>query len=274
MAARATWKGQLEIGRLVCPVALHAAVTTAERVGCHIVNRWTGHRVRRVFVDAETGGPVERDDQAKGHETDRGRTVVVEEEEFAGATPKSDKTLRVEAFVPCAKVDTLYFGRPYHLTPDGEAAGTAFAVIHAGLAGREAAAIARTVLFRRPRPALFRAQGSGLVADTRGFDHEARDAAKVFDAIPEMKVDKAMLHLARHIIDTKRGSRQPERFEDRYDDALAALVKAKAGGKAIPRAKPPEAANPIDPTEALRKSAAKAKVMAPAKRAAARRKAG
>ena len=256
MAPRAIWKGHLEIGQLVCPVALHAAASTSERVAFHIVNRKTGHRVRRVFVDAETGEPVERDDQAKGYETDRGKTIVVEDEELAEAVPESDKTLRVEAFIPCGEVDTLYFDRPYYLTPDGEAAETAFAVIRAGLAKRKAAAVARTVLFRRLRPVLIRAQGAGLVADTLEFDHEVRDAAKVFDDIPELKLDKEMLDLARHIIDTKRGKFQPERFEDRYDDALAALVKAKAEGKAIPKPKPPEAAKPIDLMEALRKSAA------------------
>ena len=76
-----------------------------------------------------------------------------------------------------------------------------------------------------------------------------------------------MLDLARHIIDTKRGKFQPERFEDRYDDALAALVKAKAEGKAIPKPKPPEAAKPIDLMEALRKSAA-AKAKAKRRRSA------
>ncbi len=277
MASRAIWKGHLEIGQLVCPVALHAAASTSERVAFHIVNRNTGNRVRRVFVDAETGKPVERDDQAKGYETDRGKTIVVEEEELAEAVPESDKTLRVEAFISCGEVDTLYFDRPYYLTPDGEAAETAFAVIRAGLAKRKAAAIARTVLFRRLRAVLIRAQDTGLVANTLEFDHEVRDAAKVFDDIPELKLDKEMLDLARHIIDTKRGKFQPERFEDRYDDALAALVKAKAEGKAIPKPKPPEAAKPIDLMEALRKSAAakaKTKARAPARRAASRRKAG
>jgi DNA end-binding protein Ku len=279
MAPRPIWKGRLEIGQLACPVALHAAASTAERVSFHIVNRKTGHRVRRVFVDAETGEPVDRDEQAKGYETDRGKTVVIDEEELAEAVPESDKTLHVEAFVPCAEIDTLYFDRPYYLTPDGEAAETAYAVIRAGLAKKKAAAVARTVLFRRLRPVLIRAQGPGLVANTLEFDHEVRDAAKVFDDIPEMKLDEEMLDLARHIIGTKRGKFQPERFEDRYDDALAALVKAKAEGKALPKPKEPEAAKPIDLMEALRKSAAakaktKAKPKAPAKRAASRRKAG
>jgi DNA end-binding protein Ku len=193
MAPRAIWKGHLEIGQLVCPVALHAAASTSERVAFHIVNRKTGHRVRRVFVDAETGEVVEREDQAKGYETDRGKTIVLEEEELAEAVPEGDKTLRVEAFIPCGEVDTLYFDRAYYLTPDGEAAETAFAVIRAGLAKRKAVAIARTVLFRRLRAVLIRAQGAGLVANTLEFDHEVRHAAKVFDDIPELKLDEEML---------------------------------------------------------------------------------
>ena len=145
MAPRAIWKGHLEIGQLVCPVALHAAASTSERVALHIVNRRTGHRVRRVFVDVETGEPVERDEQAKGYETDRGKTIVVEDEELAEAVPESDKTLSVEAFIPCGEVDTLYFDRPYYLTPDDEAAETAFAVIRAGLAKRKASSVAPLV---------------------------------------------------------------------------------------------------------------------------------
>ena len=108
---------------------------------------------------------------------------MLEDEELAEAVPESDKTLRV--VIPCGEVDTLYFDRPYYLTPDGEAAETAFAVIRAGLAKRKAAAIARAVLFRRLRAVLIRAQGTGLVADTLEFDHEVRDAAKVFDYTAE-----------------------------------------------------------------------------------------
>ena len=274
MPSRAIWKGHLEIGQLVCPVALHAAASTSERVSFHIVNRATGHRVHRVFFDSETDKPVDRDDQAKGYETSSGKSVVLEDEELAEAVPEGDKTLRVEAFIACDEVDTLYFDRPYYLTPDGEAAETVYGVICAGLEKKSVTAIARTVLFRRLRPVLIRAQGGGLVANTLEFDHEVRDATKVFGAIPELKLDGEMLDLARHIIDTKRGKFQPERFEDRYDDALAALVKAKAEGKELPKPKEPEAAKPIDLLEALRNSAAaKAKAKAPAKRSAPRRKA-
>ena len=209
MAARAIWKGHLQLGQLACPVALHAAASTAERVSFHIVNRRTGHRVRRVYLDVETGKPVDREDQAKGYETDRGKTVILDEDELAEAVPESDKTLHVEAFIPCAEVDALYFDRPYYLTPDGEAAETAFAVIRAGLAKRKVAALAHAMLFRRERAVMIRAQGPGLVANTLEYGHEVRDAEKVFKDVPELKLEKEMLDLARHIIDTKRGKFDP-----------------------------------------------------------------
>ena len=65
MAPRANWKGFLRIGEVSCAVALYTAASTSERIAFHTVNRATGHRVRREFVDAETGRPVERDDQVK-----------------------------------------------------------------------------------------------------------------------------------------------------------------------------------------------------------------
>src|SRR5690606_29115487 len=88
MATRALWKGHLSIGELSCAVALYAAATTSERVSFHIVNRKTGNRVRREYVDEETGKPVDRDDQVKGYETSKGNYVLLEPDEIAAAVPE------------------------------------------------------------------------------------------------------------------------------------------------------------------------------------------
>ena len=88
MAARAIWKGYLRFGELVCPAALHAAASTSDRVSFHVVNRETGHRVRRVYVDAETEKPVEREDQVRGYETESGKTVILEPDEITDLIPE------------------------------------------------------------------------------------------------------------------------------------------------------------------------------------------
>jgi DNA end-binding protein Ku len=277
MAARANWKGVLKIGEVTCPVALYTAASTAERIAFHILNRKTGHRVHREFVDAETGKPVEAKQQVKGYETGAGDYIPFEPEEIEKAVPEADKTLDVEAFVPCDQVDDVYFDRPYYLAPATPAGADAFALIRDGIAKAKVAAVARTVLFRRVRSVLIRADGAGLIAHTLEFDYEVRSAEDAFGELPASKADDEMLDLALHIIKKKAGRFDPEKFDDRYDAALLELVKAKMEDRKIEAPKPPEPTKPPDLMEALRQSveevgARAAKPKGPARKTAAKSK--
>ncbi|MEE3627586.1 Ku protein [Nitrospirillum sp. BR 11752] len=255
MAPRANWKGFLKIGEVSCPVALYTAASASERIAFHTVNRATGHRVHRQFVDSETGKPVEREDQVKGYEVARGEYVILEPEEVAAAVPESDKTLSVLAFIPCGEIDDVYFDKPYYLAPSDRHADEAYALIREGLRAKKVAALAQTVLFRRARTVLVRAHGAGLIATTLNFDYEVRPAAQAFDEIADIKIEGEMLDLAKHIIETKKGTFKPEDFDDRYEAALADLVKAKLEGKALPAAKRAPPRKTTDLMAALRESA-------------------
>lgn len=252
---RAIWKGRLAIKALSCEVSLHAAASEAERVAFHTLNRATGNRVRREYVDAGTGEPVARDEQVKGYETDKGRYVLLEPEDIEAAVPDSDKTLAVEAFIPCEEVDTVYFDRPYFLAPATETDVEAYELIREGLRAEKSSALARAILFRRLRAVLIRPSGPGLIAHTLSFDYEVRPAADAFADIPEVRIDSEMLDLAKHIIKTKAGAFDPADFDDRYDAALAELVKAKVEGRAIKAPKRPRAPKVVDLMQALRASA-------------------
>jgi Ku70/Ku80 beta-barrel domain len=92
VAARAIWKGFIKFGEVPVAVALYTAASSSERIAFNTLNRATGNRVRREFVDSETGKPVERDEQVKGYEVENGDYVVLEPEEVASAVPGSDKT--------------------------------------------------------------------------------------------------------------------------------------------------------------------------------------
>lgn len=274
MAARAIWKGHLSVGELSCAVALYSAATTSERISFHIVNKKTGNRVRREYVDEQTGKPVERDDQVKGYETAKNTYVILEPDEIASAVPEGDKTLSVAAFVPCDEVDTAYFDKPYFLTPADEVAETAFALIRDGMRQQKVAALARAVLFRRVRSVLLQPGDGGFLATTLHFDYEVLPASDAFANMPDLTIKGEMLDLARHIIDTKRGTFDPTAFDDRYDAALAELVRAKAEGREIEMPKKQAEGKVIDLMQALRDSAgaagkAKAKpAPTPAKRKA------
>ncbi|HBQ33450.1 Ku protein [Brucella anthropi] len=254
VAPRANWKGFIKFGEVSCPVALYTAASTFERISFHTINRKTGNRVRREFVDSETGEPVERDDLVKGYELDDHRNVVLEPEEVAAAIPESDKTLRIEAFIPCDQVDTAFFDKPYYLAPEkmGE---EAFVLLRDGMRNAKVAAIARTVLFRRMRTVLIRAHRKGLTASTLNFDYEVRSAQKAFDDIPDIKIEGEMLELAEHIINTKAGAFDASKFDDRYEEAVAEMVKAKIEGRSLPNKKVPVASKPSDLLKALRESA-------------------
>lgn len=240
-------------------MALYTAASTSERISFHILNRKTGHRVRRQFVDSETGRPVDRDEQVKGYEIGSDDYVILEPDEIASAVPDSDKTLSVSAFIGCDEIDDVYFDKPYYLAPSDAHAEEAFALIRDGMRAQDVAALAQTVLFRRLRTVLVRPHGAGMIATTLNFDYEVRSAEDAFSGVADMSIKGEMLDLAKHIIKTKEGRFDPASFEDRYEAALAELVKAKAEGRTIETRKLPRREKVVDLMAALRESARIAK---------------
>lgn len=276
MAPRANWKGTLRIAEVLCPVALYTAASTSERVSFHTINRATGHRVRREFVDGETGKPVERDDQVKGYELAKDEYITLDPSEIAAAIPESDKVLDVSAFIACGDVDDIYFDRPYYLAPADRAGEDVYILIREGLRRTGTVALARTMLFRRMRSLLVRAQGDGLVATTLNFDYEVRSAEEAFADISAIRIEGEMLDLARHIIGTKMGRFDISAFDDRYENALIDLVRAKQEGRRIAPPPKEKAEKVVDLLAALRESAGMAGKAPRGRKAppASRRKAG
>jgi DNA end-binding protein Ku len=252
---RASWKGFLKIAEVTFPVALYGAVSTTERIALHTINRATGHRIRRQFVDAETGETVERDDQVKGYEVGKDEYVSVEPDEIAAIIPHGDKILSVSAFIDLAGVDDLYLDKPYYLAPSDRSADETIGLVREGMHAANAAAVAQTVLFRRARTLLIRAHDKGLVATTLNFDYEVRSAEEVFSPIPVKKISGEMLDLAIHIIKTKQGAFDPREFHDRYEGALTELVKLKLDGKPIPKQAADKSEATVNLMQALRDSA-------------------
>ncbi len=255
MAARAIWKGVIKIAEIVCPVSMYTAASQSERIALHMVNRSSGHRLKRVYVDDKTDKPVDFEDQVKGYETSEGHYVVLEPEDIAAAVPESDKALTVDRFIACNKIEPTYFDKPYYLLPSTEIGNETFVLIREALRDRKAAAIAHAVLFRRLRPVLIRAHHKGLIATTLNFDYEVRSASEAFSDIKKRKIEPEMLELAKHILKTKAGKFDPSKFDDRYEAALADLVEAKISGKKIVPLRPPKLTKSADLLEALRMSA-------------------
>ncbi|MBY3433715.1 Ku protein [Rhizobium laguerreae] len=251
---RANWKGFIRFGEVTAPVALYSASSSTDRISFNILNKKTGNRVRREYFDSETENPVGKDDQIKGYEIENGQFLKIEPDEVAAVVPESDKTITVLKFIPLVEIDTVYFDKPYYLVPD-KFGSAGYALLRDGMRRAGVAAIGRTVIFRRMRTMLITPDEDGLVATTLNFDYEVRSAEEAFADIPVMDIQGEMLDLAKHIIKTKVGEFHPEDFGDRYEAALADLVKAKMEGRAIPQRPEPSVSKPDDLLVALRKSA-------------------
>jgi DNA end-binding protein Ku len=252
---RAYWKGFLKLSLVSCPIALFPASTSAEKTRFHQINKRTGNRLRQQMVDAETGRVVDKEHKSRGYEVSKGRYVEVEEDELDAVQLESTHTIDIDEFVDEAEIDQRYLDRPYYIAPAGKAGADAFVVIRDALKKKGKVALARVVLTNREHVIALRPLGKGLLGTTLRYPYELRDEDVYFKDIPSPKVTKEMVDLAAHILDSKSSKFDPDKFEDKYEEALKKLIKRKAAGKVIemPEREAP-AEKPADLMEALRQS--------------------
>jgi DNA end-binding protein Ku len=273
MAVRPAWRGYLKLSLVTCAVELFNATTQTEKISFRVINRETGNPVRRIYVDAETGDPVDDEDQVKGYEVGGDEYLLVEEDEIEAVQIESSHTLNLDGFVQKAEIDPIYLDTPYYLAPADEVSEEAFAVIRDALREKKMAGMARIVLYRRERPVAIEPRDRGMLLTTLRFDKLVRKPKEIFSGIEKVDVDDEMTELAAHIIDRKRMKFDPSRFEDKYEEALADLIEAKRKGKKPPVAKAPERpSNVINLFDALKKSLASDGGDAKGGKAEARRK--
>jgi DNA end-binding protein Ku len=134
MAPRANWKGFLRLSLVTCPVALYPATSDAEKISFNQINKNTGHRIRYVRVDAETGEEVANEDIIKRYEVDKDTYLEVTKDELENIALKSTRTIDIDEFVKREGIDPRYLIRPYYLRPDGKVGHDAFAVIRETIA--------------------------------------------------------------------------------------------------------------------------------------------
>jgi DNA end-binding protein Ku len=151
-------------------------------------------------------------------------------------------------------VDEIYLDESFYIVPNDEVAYEAFAVIREAMKKKDVVGLGRVVMHRRERLLMLQARGKGIAATALRYKPEVRKEDAYFDEIPATKVPSDMLQLAEHILDQKKGHFDPSKFEDRYEDALGALIKAKRAGKAPPSSPSPKPSNVINLMDALRRS--------------------
>jgi DNA end-binding protein Ku len=254
VAPRAYWKGYLKLSLVSCPIALFPATSEREKISFHQLNKETGNRIRYRKVDAETGDEVDNANIIKGYEVAKGEYIELEPEEIDAVAIDSKRVIDIDEFVPKAEIDELYLRDPYFIVPDGEVGQQAFAVIREAIRKEGMVALGKVVFTSREHVIALEPRDQGMVGVTLRYPYEVRQPEEYFDTIDDEKVPKDMLDLAIHIVDTKRGKFEPEKFEDHYENALKELLRKKQKGEKIERSKEPASTNVVNLMEALRQS--------------------
>ena len=156
--------------------------------------------------------------------------------------------------MPRDEVDEIYLDGSYYMTPTDKAGVEAFSVIREAMEKEDVVGLARVVMFRREKLMMLQPRGKGIMATALRYRNEVREEKPYFSDIKKEKMPADMLKLAQHIVGTKMGHFDPDKFEDRYETALSKMIKAKQAGKELPEPEAPKRDNVINLMDALRKS--------------------
>ncbi len=267
MAPRANWNGYLKLSLVSCAIALYPASSTSQRISFNTINRKTGNKVRRIYIDPDSHEEVESADQVKGYAVSKDTYVLIEDEDLDALKIESSHTIDIGKFVPRHEIDPRYMDVPYYIVPNDKVAQEAFAVIREAMREADVVGIGRVVISRRERVIMLEPFERGMLGTVLRYGYEVRAAAAYFDDIPNVSLPEEMKGLAKVIIDRRAGAFDAAEFTDRYEDAVADMVRAKQAGSTVRSSQAaPNASNVIDLMEALRKSIGGA--MAPASKAA------
>src|SRR5262249_50782197 len=148
---RPYWKGYLKLALVSCPIALHAACSSAERIAFRQINKATGNRLRQQLIDEETGEPVAPEHKGRGYEVAKGQYLIIEDAELEAIEIESTHTIEIDSFVPRSEIDQRFFDSSYYVMPSEPVGQEAFAVIREAMRGQGMVALGRLVLSKRER---------------------------------------------------------------------------------------------------------------------------
>ena len=253
MAARPTWKGYLKISLVNIPIKVFPATDAAATLSFNQLHAECQTRIQQKRWCPHWEREVPNADIVKGYEFEKGRYVIVDEEDIEKVRVESTRVINLEAFTEDTAVDPIYLERPYYLAPDGPMAREAFAVVREGMKGK--AGIGKVALYGREYLVKVQPREQGLVMYTLRHANEIRSMASI-DELADMpgKVKPEEVALARQVIGTFEGDVDFTSYRDDYQVGLREIIDAKIEGREIVAQEveaPPKVVNLMD---ALRKS--------------------
>jgi DNA end-binding protein Ku len=253
MPARPTWKGYLKISLVNIPVRVFPATDAAATISFNQLHRECRTRIQQKRWCPTCQVEVPNTDLVKGYEFEKGKYVVMDEEDLAKVRSESTRVINVVQFTDAKVIDPVYVERPYYLAPDGQVAAEAFAVMREGMVGK--AAVGKVALYGREYLVAIQPRENGLVMYTLRHASEVR----AMNAIDELKLVPAKIkpdeiRLAKQVIGNFETEGDLTQYKDEYQEELRRIIDAKIAGEEI--VGPAEEAPPkvVNLMEALRQS--------------------
>ena len=254
MAARAYWQGQIRLALVSIPVQVFPATKSAARISFNQIHKPSGKRIRYQKVVPGVGEAA-AEDIVKGYEVEKGKYVLITEDEIDEVKLEAKKTLDLIQFVDANEVEFLYRDKPYYVSPEDDAtAGEAYVVLREALKATGKVGIGHIVARGHSNLVALRPSGKGLMIETLRYADEVHKPDAYFAEVPDAKPEPELLSLAEELIERKVKPFDPKAFSDPYEAALRELIEAKVENR------PPESidepqigAKVIDLMEALKK---------------------
>src|SRR5213595_687440 len=253
MAARATWKGFLKISLVNIPIKVFPATESSESISFNQLHGECQTRIQQKRWCPHCSREVPNSEIVKGYEFEKGRYVVLSEEDIEKVRPESTRVIDLVQFADDSSIDPMYVERTYYLAPDGPVASDAFAVMREGMKGK--VGVGKLALYGREHLVAVRPYDRGIVMHTLHHAAEIRsiDAVEDLNSVPE-KVKPEEIKLAKQVIGTFEAPLNLSDYKDEYREGLQRIIDAKIAGEEIvaPSVEaPPRVVNLMD---ALRKS--------------------
>jgi DNA end-binding protein Ku len=253
--ARAIWKGSISFGLVNIPIALYPA-TRREELKFRLLRKTDLSPVNYKRVAEKDGKEVPWDQIVKGYEYEKGKFVVLQDEDFQRVDIETTQTVDIQDFVELDEIDPIFFYKPYYLEPQ-KGGDKAYALLRDALKDSKKVGVAKVVIKTREYLAGVKPEDGALVLELMHFADELADTSKLH--IPKkVEVGKREMTMAKSLIDSMSSKWNPEKYKDDYREALMEVIeeKVEAGGKEIEE-KPKKAPKPtkvIDLVSVLQKS--------------------
>jgi DNA end-binding protein Ku len=274
--ASTVWKGYITFGLITIPVRLYAAART-ERVSFNQIHEVCGGRIKQQTFCPQCDRTVERSELVKGYEVEKGRYVIVNDEEVKGIAPASSDNMEILEFVKAEGIDPIYFDASYFMVPE-DAGKKAYHLLLETMQKSGYSAVAKITMHQREYTVIVRPHADGLLLHTMFYPEEVREVPE-FRRDENVSVKPQEVALAEKLVEGLATDFDPSKYHDEYQGHLMQMIEAKREGQQVETTAPKKRAPVIDLMQALQKSlgelpkkpAASESGAATAKKAATRR---